>query len=36
MSFLKSARGKKKKFVYVVASLVIISFLSSIIVVNFI
>ncbi|KUG04304.1 hypothetical protein ASZ90_018311 [hydrocarbon metagenome] len=38
MSFMKSARGKKKQriFLFVVAGLVIISFLSSIIAVNFI
>ncbi len=38
MTFMKSARGKKKQkmFLYVVAGLVIISFLSSIIAVNFI
>ncbi len=37
MSFMKSARGKKKQrmFLYVVAGLVIVSFLSSILAVNF-
>ncbi len=38
MSFIKSTRGKKRQriFLYVVAGLVIVSFLSSIVVVNFI
>ncbi len=38
MSFIKSARGKKKQrmFLYLVAGLVIVSFLSSIVAVNFI